>query len=306
MTGPPPPLCSVVIRTLGTPELDEALSSVAEQRYSNLEVVVVDAAGNGGPSLPEHCGPFPLRIVSSGAPLPRGAAANAGLDAARGDYLIFLDEDDWFEPEHIQGLVKALLSNPSARAAYAGVVHTPARGSGEGNLLNDPFDPVRLRRQNYIPIHAVLFARSLLDQGCRVDESLEVYEDWDLWLQISRLTSITHIHRITAGYRTGGNSGAGWGTDPTTVQQYQERLMAKWQHIWTPLELREALQWQDRRAELHNGELLAQTAARCAILEARLRTCDAALEAIARSTSWRMSAPLRAARRLWQRLFSGI
>ena len=306
MASSPHPLCSVVIRTLGRHELNEALSSVAKQRYSNLEVVVVDATGDGGPDLSRRCGPFPLRIVSFGAPLLRAAAANAGLDAARGDYLIFLDEDDWFEPEHISELVNALTSNAGAQAAYAGVLHTRARGSDESSLLNDPFDPVRLRCHNYIPIHAVLFSRSLLDQGCRVDESLEVYEDWDLWLQMSRLTSFIHVRRVTAGYRAGGNSGASWGVDPTAVQQYQERLVAKWQHIWTPSELREAIQWQDRRAEHHNRELLLRTEAHCALLEERLSACNAALEAMTRSTSWRMSAPLRLAGRLWRRLFSGI
>ena len=116
--------------------------------------------------------------------------------------------------------MNTLTSNADAQVAYSGVLHTRARGSDEGSLLDDPFDPVRLRCQNYIPIHAVLFSRSLLDQGCRVDESLEVYEDWDLWLQMSRLTSFIHVHRVTAGYRAGGNSGAGLGVDPTAVHKY--------------------------------------------------------------------------------------
>ncbi|MDY0330463.1 MAG: glycosyltransferase family A protein [Thiomonas sp.] len=45
---------------------------------------------------------MPVRLISQGNPLLRSAAANVGLDAAYGGYLIFLDDDDLFEPTHIE------------------------------------------------------------------------------------------------------------------------------------------------------------------------------------------------------------
>ena len=41
-------------------------------------------------------------------------------------------------------------------------------------------------RDNYIPIRRTL-RRSVLQQGCRFDPELEIYEDWDFWLQLTQL-----------------------------------------------------------------------------------------------------------------------
>ena len=52
----------------------------------------------------------------------------------------------------------------------------------------------------------MLFARELLDQGCRFDENFDIFEDWDFWLQLSQHTDFHHIDKCTAFYRSGGTS----------------------------------------------------------------------------------------------------
>jgi glycosyltransferase involved in cell wall biosynthesis len=93
------PLVSVIVRTIGRKELNEALDSIAQQAYPHVEVIVVNAKGKDDLGLEESCGRFTLRIVSKDHSLPRSEAANLGLDSAQGKYLIFLDEDDLFYPE---------------------------------------------------------------------------------------------------------------------------------------------------------------------------------------------------------------
>ena len=61
-------------------------------------------------------------------------------------------------------------------------------------------------RDNYIPIHAILFDSSLLENDCSFDETFDIYEDWDFWLQLSQHTNFQHIDSITAYYREGGDS----------------------------------------------------------------------------------------------------
>ena len=61
-------------------------------------------------------------------------------------------------------------------------------------------------RDNYIPIHAILFDSALLEHGCRFDEAFDIYEDWDFWLQLSQHTRFRHVDEITAYYREGGDS----------------------------------------------------------------------------------------------------
>jgi len=79
----------------------------------------------------------------------------------------------------------------------------------------------------------VLFRRSLVTEGCRFDESLPVFEDWDFWLQLAMRTPFAFTGKPTAIYHaTSGESGAGAGTnlDRATVLAHREQLMRKWEN----------------------------------------------------------------------------
>ncbi len=101
----PPPLVTIVVRSMGRECLADALASVALQRHRPLELVVVDATGGSHPSLPPIPGLDDVRLVSVGRRLNRPAAANVGLDAARGEWIGFLDDDDFLEPTHVDRLL---------------------------------------------------------------------------------------------------------------------------------------------------------------------------------------------------------
>src|SRR5438132_1033057 len=103
--GSASPLVSVIVRSMARPSLDATLASLAAQTHAPLEVVLVLASGPGHPVPPSHVGAHPVRVVTTGAPLARAPAANAGLDAAGGEWLTFLDDDDVFLPEHVSGLL---------------------------------------------------------------------------------------------------------------------------------------------------------------------------------------------------------
>jgi len=200
------PLVSVICRSIGRPELQQALQSVCAQTYPNLEIVLIDAKGTGLSEATEYVAPRSLLLVANERQYSRSQAANAGLDAANGDYLMFLDDDDWIVPEHIQLLVSQLESNPANKAAYSNTQKTDQSGALLDSVFDTDFDPVLLMRDNFIPIHALLFHRSLLQHGARFDETFDIYEDWDFWLQLSQHTAFSHVDKITAYYREGGDS----------------------------------------------------------------------------------------------------
>lgn len=230
------PLVSIVIRTTNRTELADALDSIAVQTYRHIEVILVDVEGLGSlPSL-SRCGQFPLRIASTGAHLGRGAAANVGMMTAVGRYIAFLDDDDWFLPDHVSGLVELLEGTDTARAAYAGV---ECRRQTEGNgwetvyVFNESYDPTRLLTQNYLPMHAVLFSRELLTEPLRFDETFDVYEDWDFWLQLSGYSDFIHFDRITAIYRISSFGGFGVRADDPKVIEGLARFFDKWHRLWS-------------------------------------------------------------------------
>ncbi len=201
-----PDLVSVLIRSTNRDFLLEALDSVALQTWPRIEVVVVAAVTNHR-ELPARCGAHDLRLIRTDQNLSRSAAANIALREAKGQFLLFLDDDDWLMPSHIRRLVHALQQQPKVLAAYTGVVLVQNDGTPLGQTLDLPFDFARQRAGNLTPIHSVLFKSSVLSKGLSFKESLDLYEDWDFWLQLAQLTIFVHLPGVSAAYRIHDSSG---------------------------------------------------------------------------------------------------
>lgn len=235
----PAPRVSVIVRTKNRPGLlRQAILSVSAQTYRDIELVVVNDGGEEvGKQVDECVGGGIRRVVyeSLGAGRGRAAAANVGLALATGKYLIFLDDDDWFLPEHIANLAAALEGEEGYVAAYGNTACVSWQ-DGQWRTVSeyrDGFDPVRLAYENYLPIHSVLFRKSALDASCRFEESLDVYEDWGFWLLLSRKGPFLHLDRPGAMYRIGGTSGVGLpGTGRDYAGEYQ-RFIAWAKAHWT-------------------------------------------------------------------------
>lgn len=105
------PLVSLIIPVYNTAGyLEECLDSAAFQEYENLEIITVDdGSTDGSGQILERYGAKDsrFRVIHTGN---RGlsAARNTALDAARGEYIAFLDSDDRMERDAIGTLVRAL------------------------------------------------------------------------------------------------------------------------------------------------------------------------------------------------------
>jgi len=338
-SDPQSPLVSIICRTMGRPELKQALAAAAGQTHAPLEIILVDAAARGGAACQKDSAGVPATLALPDAPLTRPAAANFGLDRAQGEYLLFLDEDDWLAPDHIEHLLAFLENQRKVRAAYSSTRKTDTAGQATIQTFAQPFDRLLLMRDNYIPIHSMLFARSLLDgAGCRFDESFAIYEDWDFWLQLSERGDFRHIDHCTAFYRAGGASGTGDLDDHLrrfdsdhNLGKARAAIYNKWLKRWSGGQLnallgegqRELAQSAARIAELgrelenlaaakrNTEQQLAEARLSLTKMEARLQAANAELVETARhlqnllgSRSWKMTHPYRALGR-WFASLSG-
>ena len=227
------PLVSVLIRSMDRASLSEALAAVAAQTYEPIEVVLVNAKGGGHRDVGEWCGSFPIRLSSSASALTRSAAANEGLVQARGTYLMFLDDDDLIDAGHIASMVNTLREFPNSRAAFSGTRVTDAAGLTVGTYHHE-YSREQLLVGNFLPIHAVLFSRELVQEGCRFDTTFETYEDWDFWLQISRRTDFVPTGVVSAIYRSFlGDSGMSRTEDRPLQRQRRSVVWRKWWPLWS-------------------------------------------------------------------------
>ena len=62
------------------------------------------------------------------------------------------------------------------------------------------FDAMQLLLTNYIPVLSIMHERTLLDEVGGFDPSLPFFEDWDLWIRLSRITPFIHIKQVTCEF----------------------------------------------------------------------------------------------------------
>jgi glycosyltransferase involved in cell wall biosynthesis len=270
-------LVSIIVRSMGRPLLGEAVESILHQDYAPIEVVVVDATGGKHPLLPASWTARGARLINLGRPLPRPRAANAGLDAARGTMLGFLDDDDTFDSNHVSLLMQHHNPMKPLQVMYAGARVI----DGDGRvvrLMYHPYNPIMLMVNMYIQTGAALFSRGFLALGCRFDESLDLAEDWDFWIQLSQYTSFIRGEGVTVNYRAElGTSGMGVGgnINESSSEPMVDRVLAKWaarrEALWMPVKVlladaRRALASGDReRARILSDQIFAKYQIRFAL-----------------------------------------
>ena len=117
--------------------------------------------------------------------------------------------------------------------------------------FNEPYDEAKLCSENFLPIHAVLFDRGVLEQGIRFDESLSFYEDWDFWVQIAMYGKFSYVDKISACYRNSGACGFGLNPDMELTSSAKAAFFDKWRHYWSGKQLGDII---DAAKKSHGAE----------------------------------------------------
>jgi len=223
---------TIIVRTVGRASLMRALDSILLQSYFIYEVVIVNARCSEL-SLPDEIVQNQhIKIRTSNSPLKRSSAANFGLQHATGKYCLFLDDDDWIHPEHVHRLMNTLHLHPNAILAFAGVECMQSDSLLQTHVFDSAFSYSRLLVENYIPIHAALFRRVAWEQGCRFDESFDIHEDWDFWIQLAHLADFVHCPGVSATYVL-GEEGSGIWQKQGDIGNSTLRIYEKWWKSWT-------------------------------------------------------------------------
>ncbi len=212
-TPPPTPgLISVIMPCYNAaPYLEEAVASVLDQSYPHVELCVVDDGSDDGSMviLQKLAAAHPARIQllsqDRKGPYP---ARNVGLHHARGEFVAFLDADDYWDRACLEKLQRALSAH-TADLAYCGWQNIGAGGPG-----NEPYIPPKYEADDLTlaflrscpwPIHAALIRRSVIDTVGGFSERRFSAMDYDLWLRILGHTrNIVQVPEVLAFYRWHG------------------------------------------------------------------------------------------------------
>lgn len=203
------PLVSIIIPTHRRWDfLLEAVKSVFNQTYKNWEIIIV----NDGGCPPEggiiDCLNDPrIHYIEHPNNMGIASARNTGIANSSGAFIAYLDDDDLFYPNHLEVLMNEMIKN-NWDIAYTDAHKGNYVGSGKNYKLikkevqyRHDFDRGKLWKANFIPTLCICHRHDCLSRTGNFDPSLNVLEDWNMWLKMSIHYMFHHIPQITAEYR---------------------------------------------------------------------------------------------------------
>ncbi len=186
---------SVIIPTFNYGHfLPRAIDSALAQQGVDTEIIVVDDGSTDHTervlaSYDEKIRVF--RQKNKGAP----AARNLGLREARGEFVLFLDADDWLLPDALSSRVTLLRRNPDLGWAYSTFTCYDEQGREQKPKKGRPVFACQRQRQGrigrylllgeLIPICCVVVRRELALSVGGFDTDLAVLQDYEFWLRIA-------------------------------------------------------------------------------------------------------------------------
>lgn len=207
------PLVSVVVRTVNRPlVLKETLISLRKQTYKNIEIVVVEDGPNASESfITTYFSDLNIKYKATSVKVGRSQAGNVGLALASGDYMAFLDDDDLLYADHFECLIRQTERHPEYK-----IFHNFAFEASTRTISKDPyvyvfeklstihsnrFNLIRLSLYNFLPIQVVMFHREVYESLGGFDVSLDVLEDWDLWVRYASQYEFYTVFKTCSIYK---------------------------------------------------------------------------------------------------------
>ena len=217
------PIITVVITCYNQGKyLREAIESVLAQSYEYCEIIIVDDGST------DH-----TKFVVDGYPQVKyiyqvnqgvSSARNTGIEHSNGEFICFLDADDWLLPNGLEINLQHIEENKEVAFVsgayvfvnmyypFARFVSAERLNREERYTVDEPKFPEtrdhykQFLRGNYIGMHAAVLYRHWVFEEFRFDTSLTGCEDYDLFLRISRKYPVLDHAAPIAAYRRHENN----------------------------------------------------------------------------------------------------
>lgn len=195
------PLISVIITTYNYANfLPKAIESVLNQTYKNFEIIVIDdgSTDNARSVIKESWLVKYFYQENKGI----SAARNAGIKKCKGDYIVFLDADDWLETDALEQNLNVIKDKPDIAFVSGNYYFVRAGKSKPEHVSVSVTDQhyAQLLCNNYIGMLAAVIFRQWVFKEFEYDESLQACEDYDLYLNIARKYPVIHHPKFIATY----------------------------------------------------------------------------------------------------------
>jgi glycosyltransferase involved in cell wall biosynthesis len=184
--------------------IDEALTSVYQQAsaigFNRVEVIIVNDGSTDASEavieafLKSHKSLRATYLLQENQ--GPGPARNTGLQAATGDYIVFLDADDTLAENQLAIQLTFMEEHPDVSIGYGGGLYhgnneeIAKRSTLVAENISDTTNVLEtlFTKGNFIFIHSAIFTSKIVSRdGVLFDRAFRVLEDWDFWIQCAKL-----------------------------------------------------------------------------------------------------------------------
>lgn len=206
------PLVTAIITTHNRNDfVGRAVESVLNQTYENIECIVVDDASEVSAEF--VCKKYPVSFIYIPKEESKGGnhARNIGIMHAKGKYVAFLDDDDYWLPSKIEKQV-ALIEEKKCALVYSNAKPEFVHADGSISYIEYPMDYLKMgdmSRKIFMSICClnitILANKDKLFEVGLFDENIRFWQEYELTMRLAQVTPFYFVDEVLAVYRVDKN-----------------------------------------------------------------------------------------------------
>jgi glycosyltransferase involved in cell wall biosynthesis len=223
------PLISVLISVYnGEQTIRETIQSILNQTFEDFEIIVINDGSTDLTLEVLNSIPDPRIKVFSYPNAGLNASRNRGISHASGEYVSFIDADDLWTPDKLEGQLKALQENTDAAIAYSWTDYIDEnsqflRLGPHYSFTGDVF--AKLLLADFIGSGSnPLIRKSTFAEVGNFDESIKGGQDWDMWLRLAKRYPFAVVPSVQILYRQYATS---WSANAKRQEEGFKRIIEK-------------------------------------------------------------------------------
>jgi glycosyltransferase involved in cell wall biosynthesis len=193
-----------------------AIDSILSQTFADFELLVIDdgSVDRSRDVVLAYNDPR-IRLVCNNTNLGVSATRNKGIQLARGEYLAFLDSDDWAYPGRLAKQTAFLDTHPDYAAVGSWIEWMSEEGRPSGRIKRKPTSPAKIAAWRLFQQgieNSASIARTDVLRAYRHREEFDICEDFEIWARIAanhKLATLPEVlvrRRMHAGQLTQENA----------------------------------------------------------------------------------------------------
>jgi glycosyltransferase involved in cell wall biosynthesis len=196
------PLVSIITPSFNQARyLEATIQSVLSQDYARIEYILIDGASTDGSAeiISKYGDRFTYWVSEKDS--GQAEAINKGFSRAKGEFVAWLNSDDYYLPNTISAVVKCFEENPNVVMAYGDMLAVNEQGQTINLLKYKQLSLEDLFCFQIIGQPSVFFRRAALEKAGLLDTTYHFLLDHHLWIRIAQQGKILHVPQIWSAAR---------------------------------------------------------------------------------------------------------